>query len=283
MRRHPSILLATLFFLAAPLVAADDCRDYRAIGALYEVRSLLLKHYSSTYEVDRFIDRRVDELREPNGSGGYRWVRWVRLEGEAPVEKKGHTVSAPLSATNGDRFEASGEHAFAVRIAVPRKRSLLNGNSAVTIGSVEVRYTANGRTKTITEKWDAQLNPDNSRTIDLPVIADHVDVALDARASRAGESLVEVQFRQAVAQDDPANPDYPTIVALNRIRGTSDARAIDTEIAELERDLFPGSEPLPLLQIVEDLRRADDLMRSKKDADVEKGERLLKETLRRLH
>jgi hypothetical protein len=281
--RHPSILLAALFFLAAPLVAADDCRDYRAIGALYEVRSLLLKRYASTYDVDRFIDRRIDELREPNGSGGYRWVRWVRLEGEAPIEKKGHTINAGLGASQPDHFEASGNHAFAVRVVVPRKRSLLNGNSAVTVGNVEVRYTADGRTKTISETWDAQLNPDNARTIDLPVIADHVDVGVEARASKTGESLVEVHFRQAVAQDDPANPDYPTIVALNRVRGSSDARTIDQEIAGLERDLFPGSESLPLLQIVEDLRRADDLIRSKKDGDVEKGERLLRETLRRLH
>jgi hypothetical protein len=281
--RHPSILVATLFFLASPLLAADDCRDYRAIGALYEVRSLMLKRYASTYDVDRFIDRRVEELRGPNGSGGYRWVRWVRLEGEAPVDKHGHTVGASISAPQPDHFEASGQHAFAVRVVVPRKRSLLNGNSAVSIGNVEVRYTADGRTKTIREQWDAQLNPDTARTIDLPVIADHVDVALDARASKAGESLVEIHFRQAVEQDDPANPDYPTIVALNRVRGTTDARRIDEEIAELERDLFPGSEPLPLLQIVEDLRRADDLIHSKKDDDVEKGERLLKETLRRLH
>jgi len=281
--RYASAFVATLLFLAAPLFAADDCRDYRAIGALYEVRSLMLKRYASTYDVDRFIDRRIDELREPNGSGGYRWVRWVRLEGEAPVQKKGHTVAAGPGASQPDRFEASGEHAFAVRVVVPRKRSLLNGNSAVTVGTVEVRYTIEGRTKTIRETWDAQLNPDNARTIDLPAIADHVDVSLEARASKAGESLVEVHFRQAIAQDDPANPDYPTIVALNRVRGTTDARTIDEEIAGLERDLFPGSEPLPLLQVVEDLRRADDLIHSKKDSDVEKGERLLKETLRRLH
>lgn len=281
--RHPVILLAALVLLASPLLAADDCRDYRAIGALYEVRSLMLKRYASTYDVDRFIDRRIDELRVPNGNGGYRWVRWVRLEGEAPVDKHGHTVGASMSSTQPDHFEASGQHAFAVRVVVPRKRSLLNGNSAVTVGTVEVRYTVDGRTKTIRETWDAQLNPDTSRTIELPAIADHADVALDARASKGGESLVEIHFRQAVPQDDPANPDYPTIAALNRIRGRSDARAIDDEIAELERDLFPASEPLPLLQIVDDLRRADDLIRSKKDSDVEKGERLLKETLRRLH
>ncbi|HWS71565.1 MAG TPA: hypothetical protein VN605_05600, partial [Thermoanaerobaculia bacterium] len=213
----------------------------------------------------------------------YRWVRWVRLEGEAPVDKHGHTVGASMSAPQPDHFEASGQHAFAVRIVVPRKRSLLSGNSAVSIGAVEIRYTADGRTKTIREQWDAQLNPDNARTIDLPVIADHVDASVEARASKPSESLVEIHFRQAVAQDDPANPDYPTIVALNRVRGTTSARAIDDEIAELERDLFPGSEPMPLLQIIEDLRRADDLIHSKKDADVEKGERLLKETLRRLH
>jgi len=277
-----AIVVATLLLTTLPLLAADDCRDYRAIGALYEVRSLMLKRYSSSYDVGRFIDRRIDELREPTGSGGYRWVRWVRPEGDAPIDKHGHTVGAGLG-SQPDHFEASGEHAFAVRIAVPRKRSLLNGNSMVAIGQVEVRYTVNGRAKTIAEKWDVEMNPDSSRTIDLPVIADHVDVAVEAHASKPGESLVEVHFKQAAAQDDPANPDYQTIVALNRVRNSSDARTVDYEIAQMERQLFPGSDPVPLLEILEDLRRADDLIRSKKDADVEKGNRLLKETMQRLH
>ncbi|MCU1350641.1 MAG: hypothetical protein JWO56_3671 [Acidobacteria bacterium] len=277
-----AILLAALLLTAVPLFATDDCRDYRAMGALYEVRNLMLKQYSSSYDVDRFIDRRIEELREPNGEGGYRWVRWVRLEGDAPIDKHGHTVGPSLGA-QPDHFEAAGAHAFAVRIAVPRKRSLLNGNNMVAIGKVEIRYTANGKTKTISENWDTQMNPDNSRTIDLPVIADHVDVAVEARASKPGESLVEVHFKQAAAQDDPANPDYATIVALNKVRSSSDARTVDYEIAQLERELFPGSESLPLLGIVADLRRADELMRSKKDSDVENGTRLLKETLRRLH
>ena len=39
---------------------------------------------------------------------------------------------------------------------------------------------------------------------------------------------------------------------------------------------------MPLLAIVQDLRRADELMRSDKAGDQEKGNKLLRETLRRL-
>jgi hypothetical protein len=124
------------------------------------------------------------------------------------------------------------------------------------------------------------MNPDTSRTFDLEAIADHVDVAVESTSK--SEAVIETHFRQAVAQDDPANPAYSTIQALQRIRSSPDPRAIDSEIADAERSLIPGADPLPLLTIIGDLRRADELMRSKKEDEQQKGDKLLKETLRRL-
>jgi len=104
-----------------------------------------------------------------------------------------------------------------------------------------------------------------------------------ATASRdVREAVAEVHFRQAVSQDDPANPAYSTIKALERVRETPDPATVDAEIAALETTVFPGSESLPLLTIMRDLRRADELMRSEKTDEQEKGNKLLKETLRRL-
>ncbi|MEK6373663.1 MAG: hypothetical protein AABO58_13310 [Acidobacteriota bacterium] len=259
-------LLIAVLLIATPL-QADDCSLLRE---LYGVRATALK---SSYDVDRHIDRRLDALREG-------WVRWVRPVGEGPFDKKLHRTKAPKSAP--DSFEASGEHAYAVRVTVPAKRTVFYGNNPVYVGSVEIRYEADGKTKTMTQKIDALMQPDTSRTIELPVIADRVDVRLASGTDKPGESLVEVHFKQAVAEDDPANPDYAAVRALQRIRSSSDPRDIDDEIAEMERRIFPDSDPLPLLEILADLRRADDLIRSKNDDDQERGNKLLRDTLRRL-
>ncbi|MEO8036245.1 MAG: hypothetical protein ABI837_17550, partial [Acidobacteriota bacterium] len=174
---------------------------------------------------------------------------------------------------------------FAVRVAVPRKRSLLNGNNRVYVGSVHVTWDVDGRSREKVEKIDQWMNPDTSRTIDLGVIADHARASLDASAAadHVKESLVELHFEQAVAEDDPANPEYETIRSLGRVRSAYDMdREIDEQIAQLERAMFPSSRPLPILEILKDLRRADELMRSKKEKEVEQGKDLLKDTLRRL-
>jgi len=259
-------LVLTALLLATPLLA-DDCSLLRE---LYGVRATALK---SSYDVNSHIDRRLDILREG-------WVRWVRPGGEGPFDKKLHRPKAPKSAL--DSFEASGEHAYAVRVAVPAKRTVFYGNNPVYVGSVEIRYEADGKTKTKTEKIDALMQPDTSRTIDLPVIADRVDVRLASGTDKPGESLVEVHFKLAVPEDDPANPDYAAVRALQRIRSSSDPRSIDDEIAGAERKIWPDIYPLPLTEIIADLRRADDLIHSKKDEDQERGNKLLRDTLRRL-
>lgn len=269
---------------AFAVVEGDDCRAALAhLTALYEIRSLMMKRYTSSYDVSKLIDRRLDQLREPLPEGGYRWVRWVRRESDAPTEKRGHTVNA-VNGSGSDSFEASRDHVFAVRIAVPQKRSLFNANRPVYVGTVRMNYTVNGRSRTKEEAINNWMNPDTSRTIDLGTIADHVDVSLDASTNQKDvkTALVEIHFRQAVAEDDPANPAYSTIRALDRIRDSADPGTIDAEIASVERGLFPGSDPLPILSLISDFRRADELMRSKKTEDQEKGDKLLKETLRRL-
>jgi hypothetical protein len=275
-----------LLLIAAPMFAAevaDPCGAYMQLGALYEVRSLMMKPYASSNDVDNFINGRVEQLRDPLPDGGYRWVRWIRPDGDAPVDKHGHTVVA-VQGSNSDPVEASGQHAFEVRIAVPAKKSLFSRNNAVYVGNVRVSYTVNGRLREKNEKINQWMNPDTSRTIDLGAIADRAEASLDASTAAANvkESLVEIHFVQAVPQDDPANPAYDTVRSLERIRRNPDAYSVDNEIAKRERELFPGAEPLPLLSIVADLHRADELLHSKKDEDYEKGMKLLRETMRKV-
>src|SRR5229473_2066295 len=133
------LLLLTIAFIALPAFTADpadDCGGYRALGVLYQVRSMMMRSGSSSYDVDRFIDRTLDDLREPTADGGFRWVRWVIPRADAPFQKDGHLAVALHERGDSDHFEASSQHVFAVRIAVPGKRSMFNGNNRVFVGTV---------------------------------------------------------------------------------------------------------------------------------------------------
>ncbi|HEY8132527.1 MAG TPA: hypothetical protein VII12_11615 [Thermoanaerobaculia bacterium] len=269
------------FLLLLPVCAfgieTGDCAAANQLLALYQVRSLMLRGDSS-YEIEKFINKKIDELREPLPGGGFRWVRWVRPPRDPEYDKKGHNVVA-VQGSGSDTFEASGDHAYAVRIAVPSKRSLFNANNAVYVGNVHVRYTSNGRDRTKDEAINGWMNPDTTRTIDLETIADHVDVSLESSTASKNvrQSLVEIHLLKAAPQDDPANPNYETLGLLRRVRESSDPDTIDEEIARLE-----PSESFPVYRLIHQLRRADELIHSKKQEDQEKGDKLLKETLRRL-
>ena len=91
------------------------------------------------------------------------------------------------------------------------------------------------------------------------------------RERRTGrcESLVEIHLLKAVPQDDPSNPNYDTITVLKRLRDSTSYDSVDDEIARLNPD-----DTLPMYHIVRELRRADDLIRSKKEDDHEKGQKL---------
>jgi hypothetical protein len=253
-----------------------DCAAATKLATLYQVRAMMLR--SGSYDVDNFIDKKMDELRVPLSSGGFQYVRWVKPSGDPEYDKKGHTVVG-VQGTATDNFESSGNNAFAVRVAVPAKKSLFSGNNAVYVGTVHVRYSVGGRERKKDETINDWMNPDTTRTIDLGAIADHVDVSLDSATSQKNskQALVEIHILKAVAQDDPSNPNYDTLTTLKKIRNTMTPEIIDDEIASLE-----SGDSFPLYRFVSDLRRADTLMRSKKDEDHEKGDKLLKDTLRRL-
>ena len=275
--------LAILVF-AAPLFALDrddTCRAYTQLGSLYEIRSLMMRSYISSYDVGRAIDNRIESLRGPLTGGGYRWVRWVRPDKNAPDDKEVHEVRVSKG-SGADTFEASAEHPFNAKVIIPEKRSLFNKNSPVYVGTLHVTYTVNGRDYDKDLAINDWMNPDTSRTIEFDAIADRARATVDVSTNDPGKAVAEIHFRQAVPQDDPANPDYGTIQALHRIRSSTDAATVDAEIAALEHTLFPTADPIPLLTILEDLRRADKLIRSTKTDEQEKGQKLLKDTLSRL-
>jgi hypothetical protein len=278
------LILTTVAALPAGAADVHDCRGVDALATLYDIRSLMIRRPSAEYAARERIDRRIDDLREPLAHGGFRWVRYMRPSADGAVAKKGHNVVAIHDRDDSDSFEASSDHVFAVRIAVPQKKSLFSANNAVYVGSVRIDYTVDGRTKSLDRSINAWMSPDTSKTFDLGVIADRVDVSIasstNARTSK--ESLIEIQLRQAVSDDDPDNPEYPTIRLLQRLRSNLDPQFVDNEIASLERELFPQHEPFPMLTFVESIRRADKMLRSDKPEDQEKGRKLMREAMRRI-
>lgn len=280
-----TLAIALLLLFATSVHAAEDCSsELTKLGTLYQLRSLMMKSYTTASDVRRFADARIDDLREPLREGGHRWVRWVRPSSGGPVVKREHNVVAAQGSGTPDRVESNAGRVYAAAVVVPRKRSLLRDNNPVWVGTVEVTYESDGRARTKREDINQWMNPGTSRTIDLREISHRAHATVDAAVSsrHVKQAVVEIHLHQAVAEDDPANPAYDTIRMLQRVREEPEPVTVDAEIAAAERSIFRGADSIPLLTLVDDLRRADELMRSDKTEEQEKGSKLLKETLRRL-
>jgi hypothetical protein len=282
------LVVAALVALTIPLAAraqrVDDCAALQTLQALYEIRQLSMSAHPNSYTIDRAIETHLDRLRDPLPTGGYRWVRWTRPAGDGPVVKREHIVQADQGSGDLEVFEADATVPYAIRIVAPRKRSLTKANKEVWVGTVNVRYWTEGKMKTMERRVDTWLMPDNSRTLDLGVIADRAEVTVETgtKSANRGQALVEVHFRQAVAQDDPANPNFQGIEALKRLEYAVDPSTLDLEIARLERQLFPGIEVTPFTTIIARLREAETLLRSEKEEEKEKGRKALADVVRAL-
>lgn len=275
-------LALLLLMLLAPVAgASDDCSDVEALDALYGIRDLLIRGAGS-WAIDSAIDDHINSLRGPLADGEFRWVQWVKPSGSPPVVRKEHTVSAVQGSGRTDSVEASADKPFAVSVVVPKKRSLFSANNPSWVGDVTIEFTLDGRTRTRTETIGAWINPGSSRTFDLGTIADDARVRIEAATAAKhadGQALVEIHIKQAVAQDDPENPQYETIRSLQRIRSSSSPEVLDAEIAKLERRLFPSLQSYRFTFLIAKTREAEELLKSEKPEEQEKGKKLLKEVV----
>ncbi|HVT02636.1 MAG TPA: hypothetical protein VHL58_04585 [Thermoanaerobaculia bacterium] len=280
MKLAMAVVLVSSMAIAAR--SQDVCPEVASLNALYEVRAARLHAYSSSYEVGSEIDRQIDNLREPLRDGAYRWVHYVRPGGDASVVKRDHDVSKIYNGDNWDSFEVTGKHVFAVNVNVPKKRNLFKANNEVFVNTLTVRYIVEGRPAVIRKTIGEWMAPTTSRTFDLDAIADSADATVEvaARPGKKKETVAEIIFKEAVAQDDPDNPNYETIQALQRLRGLSDPAAIDYEIGRLERRIFPSLEPAPFTTFLLRIKEAETLIRSSKEEEQNRGKKMLAEVIR---
>jgi|GEM_PF-1171986 len=277
-----AVAVVVVVCIALPARSQDaGCPEVAALNALYEVRAALI-HRSTSYEVGSVIDDRIDALRGPLKGGGYRWVHYTRPASNAPIERREHNVGAVYDGQTWDRVEGSANHTFAVKVVVPKKRSLFKANNEVFVRMLTVTYAIDGESMTLKKTIGEWMAPDTSRTFELRGIADSAEATVEvaARPGKNRETVAEIHFKQAVAEDDPDNPGYETIQTLRRLRGTSDPEAVDYEIGRLERRLFPALEPVPFTTLLVRIRDAEKLIRSEKDQDQTKGKKLLSDTIK---
>jgi len=273
------LAIVLLMLIAPAAAAADDCSQVAALDALYGIRDLVIRNAGS-WEISSAIDDSIRSLQGPEPGGGYRWVQWVKPSGTPPTVKHEHTVTAVQGSGTTDSVEGSADKPFAVAIVVPKKRSLFSANNPSWVGEVVIEFTLDGKSRTRNESINAWINPGSSRTFDLGTIADdaHVraEVATNAKTAK-GEALVEIHFRQAVEQDDPENPEYETIQSLRRVRSSSSPEVLDAEIGKLEHRLFPSLQVYRFTYLLSRTREAEELLRSTKTEDQDKGKKMLKE------
>ena len=279
------LCLLILAFVPAQGIAADSCEtDVHALGALYEIRDLMLSPRVSSWDVTGRIDDRLEELREPQPGGGHRWVDIVRPIGEGPVNRSEHLVHASVGDSNADLFEAASEIPYAVKIVVPRKRSMFRGNERVWIQAISIRYFIDGEAKTIEEPIERWMNPNSTRTFDLEEVAERAEVVLEVAADpeKSEQALVEVHFEQGVPRDNPENPHYPTVEVLKKLRNNLDPGSLDLEIGRIEQRLFPSASVLPLTTLIGRIREYRAALQSDEAEEKEKAPKMLEAIVKAL-
>jgi hypothetical protein len=275
----------TILLLTAIPVAADwrdPLRtDLEGLGILYQVREQLLDRRVSDWDVNRFIDREIDRLLEPLPEGGHEWVVQVRPASEV-VRRSEHLVRATPDAPS--TFEHAEPWVYAVRLVVPRKRSLFRGNNPVWVEGYRVMVVEPDGSRSEREievgRW---MQPGTTTTLDLDTIASSVRVAARAAtaAEHRGEALLEIHLLKTVTRDDPQNPYFETIAMLRDLRRSLSPDRVDSQIERLERRVFPGKRPLPVGRLADLLSEAQALLESEDPAEREKAGAVL-ERMRRL-
>ena len=255
-----AIILIVVALLTTPVSAQDWAEnlesDLELLGALHQIRAMWVDPDVAEWEIDRWIGDRIDSWRGPLPDGTHQWVLRDRPETEV-TDRSEHLVYG----TRGEpaTFEDGDAWVYAVRIVVPRKRSLFRGNKRVWIERLTIRVREEGGAPTEeiipVGRWFA---PNTSQTWDLDAIVSRADVFVEAYADpeNRGEALAEIHFLESVESDDPSGPHYRSIQTLSGLAGWLNAERIDGEIERVEARLIPGARSVPVALVVRHLEEA---------------------------
>lgn len=253
-------VLILALFCALPVVAQDWPEklesDLELLGALHQVRAMWLDPDVAEWQIERWIDDRIETWRGPLPDGSYQWILRGRPESEV-VKRSEHLVYGSLD--QPARIEEGDAWVYGVRVVVPRKRSLFRGNNPVWVGRITIRTRDDSGAPVEevvpVERWFA---PNTTQTWDLDAIVPRADVILEAAAEpeHRGASLVEIHFLESIERDDPSGPHYDSIQMLSEMSGWLSAERIDSEIERLESRLIPGARSVPVASVAQLLEEA---------------------------
>lgn len=210
-----------LFVFATALFGQVDRRietvtvDLKALG---RITSLAKNLYDTRQVMTAILDENVEQFREPQGDGTYRWASLQREEASRIKEER--TADKVQSESELTKVTVSASKAYRAVINVPRKRGVFAENNQVYVRNVIVEWTAfNGRRNQQDIPIDVWIKPGDSHGVALPEIGKSVKVVAHVGVEKSDKrAVVEVALLQAKLVDDPANPNFPVVRRLLGIR-----------------------------------------------------------------
>lgn len=230
-----ALVAAVAFGQSAPPEATHDekidlvASDLRALsriaalaGDLNDARQVMLA----------IVDNDVETLRERRSDDTYRWASLQREEASRVKDQK--AIERVQSEKELREVTVTAPRAYRVEVSVPTKRNLVSPNNRVYIRNVLVDSTGfDGKTTHQEIPVNAWVNPGDANGVALPEIGKSVKATVELGVESGDKRAVaDVALLQAKLVDDPANPYFPAVQRLLRIREVVAAKEMDRGVVK---------------------------------------------------
>ena len=216
--------------MAAPVVAQSV--DQVATDALVIERvAQVADRDLPTRLLGRIVDEDIELLRGRRADGSYQYASWERFEGSRVTE----SFSVQPREDRMETFQVRAANVYRVIIDIPSRRMVLRKNRPVWVERVDVELVPDGASQARTESFEvkAWLQPEESRTVDLPAIARQATVKVIATADpKGGYGNIEVALVQARIVDRADSPYASAVTAAKAVeRALDDGNAATVRAA----------------------------------------------------
>lgn len=193
----------------------DVTTDLRALG---RVASLSRNLMETRQVMNALVDENIDEFREPNGDGTYRWATFQREEESRVTEQR--TVDKVHTESKLTPVTVSASRGYRLQVAVPKKKGFLSENNPVFVRNAVVEWTGfDGRRHQQDLPINAWVKVGDSHGVPLPDIGKSAKVIVNLGIESGDKKAVaDAALLQAKLIDDPANPNYPVVRRLLGIK-----------------------------------------------------------------